>query len=481
MTVDGQKGRALDVPTMSRRMLLKASGAGALLLATAPPVSACDSASGSGPVLLNGRRLDASLTLKAAEIANLCAGENLAFLQSKYDTKSELITDFGPFDEWHIRKPCTIAFGIAALIKLDVYDESTAGVPRSNAVTQVTRLIKSLTAKHVSQHPDGWGGRPGPWSYDASHNDWQGALWCHFVSHGAWLVWKEFSAAERASIVKMVVYEADRFLTFTVPYWRDRTGNTHYEGDTKAEESAWNASMLATALIMLPDHQHAAGWMAKFVELSTSVGSVPADTASADRIHGEIVGEIVSGSNLTGDGIVVNHGYPNPRYSAALAQNWLNGVLFAHEDYPIPACTLRQGDLIYRAMADFKFAAPPWQSPGGSYYVTDSPRIYYPANPENYGQQMAPFAAMDSLAHILRLDTTSSVPAATWAGLHVEEFHRQTSSSITFRSEWALYHAVWLLLAAFSRPEVMKVTTASITSLSEALRSRSCNGTAGQG
>ena len=214
--------------------------------------------------------------------------------------------------------------------------------------------------------------------------------------------------------------------------------------------------------------------MAKFVELSTSVSSVPADITSSEKVHGNLVDKIINGSNLTGDGIVVNHGYPNPRYSAALAQNWLNGLLFAYRGSPIPACTLRRGDLIYRAMTDYDFVAPPWKSPGGSYYVTDSPRIYYPANPENYGQQMAPFAAMDALAHTLCLDTSTSVPASTWADLHIGEFHRQVQASNAFRSEWDLYHAVWILLAALSRPETLQVTQADVSSMAHQLASRGC-------
>lgn len=446
------------------------------MVAIAPPAIACESDGRSTTLAISGGILDSALIAQVTEIANLCAAENLAFLDSQYDPAPKLITDFGAFDEWHIRKPSTIAFGVASLIKLGLYDDTATGIKRSDATDRIARLILSLTRLHISQHKSGWGGAPAPWTYDASHNSWQGALWCHFASHGAWFIWDRFSTEEQNSILEMVIYEANRFINFAVPYWYDRNGNENYAGDTKAEESAWNGAMLATAIIMLPDHPNAQAWLAKFVELSVSVGSVPSDVTTSESIHGQPITDLINGYNLTPEGIVVNHGYPNPRYSASVSQSWLNGVLFAYEGKPIPASTLRHGDLIYRVMTDLEFTAPPWDSPGGTYYTAGSASIYYPKNPENYGQQMAPFAAMDVLASSLGLDTSSTVAAATWAGLHIGEFHRQVTNSTSYRSEWGLYHAVWILLATNIENSSLRISQADVASLAGQLRSGSCSG-----
>lgn len=446
------------------------------MVATAPPAIACESAGRSSTLAISGGILDSALIAQVAEIANLCAAENLAFLDSQYDTAPKLITDFGAFDEWHIRKPSTIAFGVASLIKLGLYDDTVTGITRSDATDRIARLILSLTTLHISQHKDGWGGAPAPWTYDASHNDWQGALWCHFVSHGAWFIWDRFSAGEQNLILEMVAYEANRFINFVVPYWYSRNSNENYAGDTKAEESAWNASMLATAIIMRPGDPNASAWLAKFVELSVSVSSTPSDVTTSESIHGLSISDLVNGYNLTPEGIVVNHGYPNPRYSASVSQSWLNGVLFAYEGKPIPACAFRHGDLIYSVMTDLDFTAPPWDSPGGTYYVAESPIIYYPKNPENYGQQMAPFAAMDALASSLGLDASSTVAAATWANLHIGEFHRQVTRSTSYRSEWGFYHAVWILLAAHIKNGSLRLSQAGVALLENQLGSNSCGG-----
>lgn len=473
MRDDHQQIPSSDGFALSRRTLLKIAGAGGLTLVTAPPAIACNSA-GESTSAISGGTLNSALIAQVAEVANLCAAESFAFLHSRYDPEPTLITDFGGFDEWHIRKPATIAFGVASLIKLGIYDNVAGGITQPDATERVIRLILSLTAQHISGRDGGWGGAPAPWTVDPSHNDWQGALWCHFVSHGAWFIWDRFSEEQQNSILKMVEYEANRFINFTVPYWHDRNGSVNYVGDTKAEESAWNAAMLATAIIMQPNHANSSAWVEKFIELSVSVGSVPSDVTTSESIHGRSVSDIVNGYNLTPDCIVINHGYPNPRYSASLSQNWLNGLLFAYEDKPIPACTLRHGDLIYRAMMDFEFTAPPWNSPGGSYYVAGSASIYYPTNPENYGQQMAPFAAMDAIANSLALDRSSSIAAATWAGLHIEKLHQQVKSSTSYRSEWGLYHAVWTLLAAHIGAKALTLTPASVASLAEQRGPISC-------
>ena len=474
MSIDGQKSRPPNGFAISRRMLFKVAAAGGLMVAAAPPASACESGNRGSTLAVTGGRLGSALTTQVAEIANLCAAENLAFLDSQYDPAPKLITDFGAFDEWHIRKPSTIAFGVASLIKLGIYDDAVTGITQSDAADRIVRLILSLTTLHISQRENGWGGSRAPWTYDASHNDWQGALWCHFVSHGAWFIWDRFSADEQNSILEMVAYEANRFVNFVVPYWHDRNGTENYAGDSKAEESAWNAAMLATAVIMQPGHPNASAWLTKFVELSVSVSSTPSDVTTSESIHEQSISNLVNGYNLTPEGIVVNHGYPNPRYSASVSQTWLNGVLFAYEGKPIPACTLRHGDLIYGVMTDLDFTAPPWNSPGGTYYVAESPSIYYPKNPENYGQQMAPFAAMDALANLLGLDASSTVGAATWAGLHIGEFHRQVTSSTSYRSEWSLYHAVWILLATQVKTEALRVSQASVASLASQLGSAAC-------
>lgn len=61
----------------------------------------------------------------------------------------------------------------------------------------------------------------------------------------------------------MMVHEADRFLNYKVPYYRDITGKILSKGDTRAEENAWNSNILTIATAMMPEHNHYDGWMRK--------------------------------------------------------------------------------------------------------------------------------------------------------------------------------------------------------------------------
>jgi hypothetical protein len=100
--------------------------------------------------------------------------------------------------------------------------------------------------------------------------------------------------------------EADARLTDGFPYQPYDSSAT---GDSKAEENAWEASLLAAAANFLPEHDHARAWEEKARQLAYNAITRPSDLPDGRGIKTATVAE-----DLT----LANHGFsPNPTYTAA--------------------------------------------------------------------------------------------------------------------------------------------------------------------
>ena len=129
---------------------------------------------------------------------------------------------------------------------------------------------------------------------------WQSAWWTTKMALGARLIWGRLSPEERAAVERVVVSEASVHLDRVVP------SGLHL--DTKAEENAWDAEVLAVAVGLLPGHPDASRWWEKFVEFASNTLSVPQDRESDARLDGRKVRDRVYTANLHGDFTLENHG-----------------------------------------------------------------------------------------------------------------------------------------------------------------------------
>ena len=110
--------------------------------------------------------------------------------------------------------------------------------------------------------------------------------------------------------------EAEGRLTAGLPYAPYDSSAT---GDSKAEEDAWEAGLLAAAANLLPEHPHAAAWDGKARELAYDAITRPSDPAYQDGLKTSTIGE---------DFTLSNHGFfPNPTYAAAAIELLLQGAL----------------------------------------------------------------------------------------------------------------------------------------------------------
>ena len=185
--------------------------------------------------------------------------------------------DFHGIHEHNIRPAGMQALGLAVSLITKVYDEKVVAKNISEAQNKTIHLISSLAYKHRVNLDQGWG------------NEWQSALWAHYVAFAAWLLWDKFDLTQKEHLEKMIVYESNRFLNYTVPYYQNRDGKVVFPGDTKAEENSWNSGILQMATAMMPSHQNHKQWMNKNIELLISSYVRPSDLQSNQTINGKPV------------------------------------------------------------------------------------------------------------------------------------------------------------------------------------------------
>jgi hypothetical protein len=269
----------------------------------------------------------------------------------------------------------------------------------------------------------------------------------------------DLDAAGREYVARMVAYEADRFLGYEVPYWRDEDGTEHFPGDSKAEDNSWNAMLLQLATAMLPEHTNRSAWMDKNIELMLSAFARPQDLTS-DRIYrGRPLSAWLRGYNVTADGLVINHQIVHPDYMTTAPQNAHAALTSSLARRPTPAAALHNIDVLYEALVDLEFASPPYRPPGGTMYVDGSDAVYYPEGTDWGTSRRASFFAMDVVADELELDGGVSTPARTWELLHTKAalaMQQRHDDGRTYgpadddvyrgREEWVAMHAAWSYL-----------------------------------
>jgi hypothetical protein len=113
--------------------------------------------------------------------------------------------------------------------------------------------------------------------------------------------------------------EADLRLTPDYPY---RPLDSSTTGDSKAEEDAWEAGLLAAAANFLPDSPHAVAWDEKARELAYDAITRPSDPPDFEGLKTSTVTEAFE---------LANHGfYPNPTYIAATIELLSQAALSYH-------------------------------------------------------------------------------------------------------------------------------------------------------
>lgn len=365
--------------------------------------------------------------------------------------------NLGGYSEHYIRPLSHQARTLAASLKLNLYDETVAGVSKQKATEMAVKLIKSLAKYHKATTPTGWG------------NEWQSAFWAADAGQAGWLLWEEFSPQDQESIRTMVEYEANRFNNYTVPYWKDVNGVEKYAGDSKSEENSWNSNLLQLAVCMMPTHQNNKIWMSKNVELMLSAFAVPSDCRSEEQINGFRLNKVLKGYNMEENGMVINHGMVHPDYLSTIYQNYANTISCAFARVPSPQAAIFNGQRVYDAFVELDLAQ--YGLAGQRMYKRDAEgkatfELVYPQGTDWGTDRQINFFLLDVFSDVYGLDENCSVKAIDWAkarlpemlrmqsrgGVDTGEYYRSgDSDKYASREEWTSYHAILSYMAIWAQ------------------------------
>ena len=310
--------------------------------------------------------------------------------------------DFGGTIEKYIRPIGHAGFTLAFALKSGIYDETIAKTPAEEAKRKTVRLISSMAHRHMANSgKEGWG------------NLWQSALWAAQGAEAAWIMWDELDTKTRQEVCNMLVFEADRFIDYEVPYYQDATGKILFPGDTKAEENAWNSNITTIAMLMLPDHPHYNLWEAKNYELQLSAYAAPDDRQMTRKIDGRRPCDILKGSNINMDGTVVNHRITHPDYMTAIMHNTTNGWLHILARQPELEASSFNGERVYKALTVNKYN-------GKTMFLADeqghaTSQVYFPEGNDWGNSRQANYWLMDMMAHLYGWDNGVTPSALDFA------------------------------------------------------------------
>jgi hypothetical protein len=358
-------------------------------------------------------------SLESAERYLLGAQYDATWQATRKRPYLDLVT--GGHDELDIRLPAMSALTVAIGLRTGAYDESAVGRSRSAGLRYVDQLVRSIACAHVSVSPGGWG------------RGWETAHWAMLTGAAAWLVWRDLTPETRTDVTSMVVDEADRLTHQGVPYWGLPDGTIVTPGDTKAEENAWNASLLGFAAAMMPDAPEASDWRAKAAQLAVAAFATQADDSSPTVVNGVPLKSWVRGFNAYPDGTVENHGRIHPDYASNIQLLWTAADFDRLARQRVPEAMFHNAGLVYSAFSTRQYesgaqspAGGNFAAPGGTVYTPGSGAIYYPQGDDWGTARRAHFVSLD--AHAATYATY--VKATGWAASRAMAAHEGAQQAL---------------------------------------------------
>ena len=171
----------------------------------------------------------------------------LDFVNANNAESDNLVT----ISELRHRESASMALALAVALSTGIHDQSVTGVEESTARDRALKLIRSMAYRHDINAPSSQS--DGRWGYS-----WQSRMWAAHAGMAGWLLWSHLSNSDKTLVKKMIVAEANEYRSPL--YYRDRSGNIKFSGDSKSEEQAWNAYVTWLAAVMMPDHPDADMW-----------------------------------------------------------------------------------------------------------------------------------------------------------------------------------------------------------------------------
>ncbi|MBD2861283.1 hypothetical protein [Paenibacillus oceani] len=220
---------------------------------------------------------------------------------------------------WYQADSAHVSAIFAAMSKLGEYDESVAGVPRSELKRMAVSAIRYMGFTHdtgpadcvraqgVLPYTSGkkWGGR-GDGFFMASQNGRSVAA----MACAAWLLWDELDGETKRLVQNVTSSYADRWAA------EEPRNGVYY--DTQCEENAWTAAGISAAMGMFPDHPHQQEWQAGFTNWAMNAVTTYRDRLAypsglIDKTNGLKVTTVTFHPDYTSE----NHAFVHPSYYCA--------------------------------------------------------------------------------------------------------------------------------------------------------------------
>lgn len=245
---------------------------------------------------------------------------------------------------------------LARTVRGDYPPGLSPGICRDRALS----ILRFLLPTH------GAGGVPcadgKPW-----RNQWQSALWAERAGEAAWLLWDDLDPPLRWLAARMITDEADRFVGVTPP--------AQVRNDTKAEENAWNATVISLAANMFPHHPRAALWRRTAAIWTVSSYVRAADLERNPLIDGFRLRDVVAGPVIHDDFTLENHSRVHPDYLNCINSGRFQRFVFQWGGQPPPesidfnigslwstmkTLSLPDGSFTYANGQDWQIRRTPW-------------------------------------------------------------------------------------------------------------------------
>ena len=328
-----------------------------------------------------------------------------------------------------IRPISHVIYCISLALYDGYYDEEIVGISRADAEAMCVKLISAVAGEHRSNHPDATDDRY--WG-----DSWQSPLWAENIGLGAWLLRDRMAPEIYAKVEQMVLDEAHTLIyDYEIPYYMDADGTIVYPGDTKGEEIAWTAKLLALARFMFPESEDRDAWDDQLERMLVSATATPEDVGSDRLVDGRKVGEMINGSNINEDGTLVNHDLYHIDYMATILEEMGDTiVVFRIAGEPVPEAAVFNLDKIYRALIDVDLGKYDESRAGKNFYVRDengqpTGNVEMPGEDDWGKAGYAIYYLCDVMGDTLGLDQEieESCRARVWEELHFEKMLEQIS------------------------------------------------------
>jgi len=134
--------------------------------------------------------------------------------------------------------------------------------------------------------------------------NWRSSLWATLLGVVSVLAEAVLDEEEQIRIRDIIAHEANRFTGITPP--------SGYRIDSKAEENAQDAMLLAWAINLCPHHPSAPDWEESLKLWAVNIDSSIQDSSDHSRYFGGSVADAVTTCNIYPDFTAENHGFFNP-------------------------------------------------------------------------------------------------------------------------------------------------------------------------